>query len=776
METILQLPESFQDDLRKLRDETERFQRGEVSAAEYRSFRVPRGVYEQRESDTYMLRARCPAGAVLPHQMRALASVSQQYGNGILHVTTRQDVQVHRVLLDNLYPALVELNAAGLSTRGGGGNTVRNITGCCDAGICPDEVFDVSPHVVALTESLLPDPLSYQLPRKYKLAFSGCSRDCAGATVNDLGFIAKTKNGEAGFSVHVAGGMGLESRTATLFEEFVPAAGIHEVAEAVKRVFDQHGNRKNRNKARLRFLIEQIGLPRFRELYEHELNKLRTSRPEFAVLREFPGGSPAIPQQPASREPGDGAFDLWLQRNTTPQKQPDRLLIHIPLKLGDIDADRLTRFSHVVEQFGERLVRTTQSQNFVLRWVHESELHQLYSKLAELDLALPLPPVLRNLIACTGAATCRLGICLSRGLATAVSQELSNANLDLDAARDLRIHISGCPNACGRHPIADIGLHGVARRVNGRLMPHYVVQVGGRVAEGETRFAEGDTAVPAKSLPRLIRELVESFRASSAYPDFGKYLDESGRMLLASLAEKHQCGPDSAANDDFHYDWSASEPFSLAGRGPGECGAGVFDLIEVDLKSAREAVGNGRLLDAIVLTARSLLVTRGLQAEDAAQTLDFFKQYFVDEKLVDAAVDDLIVRAKAKLSALQSSEHDFAESEVSQFVDAVSQLYASMDASLRFKPVALTLPTVAPVERTAETPTDRQADFRGVICPLNYVKTKMLLDRMRAGETLSVLLDEPGTRNVPDSVRQDGHSVLAIDQVGTHWKVVIRKA
>ncbi len=774
METILRLPDSFQDDLRKYREETERFKRGEISAAEYRSFRVPRGIYEQREPDTYMLRCRCPAGAILPHQMRALASVSRKHGNGVLHVTTRQDVQVHRVLLDDIHPALEELHSAGLSTRGGGGNTVRNITGCCDAGVCPDEVFDVSPHVISLTESLLPDPLSYQLPRKYKIAFSGCSRDCAGATVNDLGFIAKTKNGVSGFSVHIAGGMGLESRTATLFEEFVPAARTHEVAEAVKRVFDQHGNRKNRNKARLRFLIEQIGLPRFRELYEHELNKLRASRPDFAELREFPGGSPAIGQQPASRESGGGAFGLWLQRNATPQKQPDRFLVHIPLKLGDLDADRLSRFSHVVEQFGERLVRTTQSQNLVLRWVHESELHRLYPLLAALDLALPLPPVLRNLIACTGAATCRLGICLSRGLAAVVAQELSNANLDLDVARDLRIHISGCPNACGRHPIADIGLHGVARRVNGRLMPHYVVQVGGRVAEGETRFAEGDTAVPAKNLPKLVRELVASFRASSAYPDFGKYLDESGRKLLASLAEKHQCGPDQTANDELHFDWGASEPFSLAGRGPGECGAGVFDLIEVDLKSAREAADQGRLVDAIVLAARSLLVTRGLQAEEAAQTLELFQRHFVEEQLVDSAAGGLILRAKTILSGEQT-DRAFQPTEVSRFVDAINQLYAGMDASLRFKPVASTLPAVVTDEQPTDKSPERQADFRGVVCPLNYVKTRMLLDQMRSGETLSVLLDEPGTRNVPDSVRKDGHHVLTVDQMGAHWKVVIRK-
>ena len=226
MSSILALPASFGEDLQKFQEETQRFQQGRLSAAEYRSFRVPRGVYEQRESDTYMLRIRCPAGAVLPRQLRTLASVSRRYGNGVLHVTTRQDIQVHRVRLGDLHPALVELRTAGLSTRGGGGNTVRNITGCGDAGVCPAEAFDISPYVIALTESLLPDPLSYQLPRKYKLAFSGCSRDCAGATVNDLGFLAKLHNGVRGFAVYVGGGMGADSRVGQLFEPFVPVERI----------------------------------------------------------------------------------------------------------------------------------------------------------------------------------------------------------------------------------------------------------------------------------------------------------------------------------------------------------------------------------------------------------------------------------------------------------------------------------------------------------------------------------------------------------------------
>ncbi|MGE5611548.1 MAG: hypothetical protein ACM359_20020, partial [Bacillota bacterium] len=229
--SLYQLPASLSDDLEQLRQIIEQFKTGAIPAARFQAFRVPQGIYEQRESGTYMLRVRLPAGMFLPQQMRAMAEVAKKYGNGTLHLTSRQDIQVHRVPLDNIYPAMAELAEGGLSTKGGGGNTVRNIAACYQAGVCPKEVFDVTPHVIGLTEFMLPDPLSYQLPRKYKIAFSGCSQDCAGATINDLGFISKSRDGVEGFAVYVAGGMGASSRVGTLLEEFIPTGDACRVAE-----------------------------------------------------------------------------------------------------------------------------------------------------------------------------------------------------------------------------------------------------------------------------------------------------------------------------------------------------------------------------------------------------------------------------------------------------------------------------------------------------------------------------------------------------------------
>jgi sulfite reductase (ferredoxin) len=716
-----------------------------------------------------MLRVRLPAGAILPHQMRAVAVVSRDYGDGILHVTTRQDIQVHSVPLEGIHPALVRLSEAGLSTKGGGGNTVRNITACFDAGVCPGEVFDVSPYVAALTEFLLPDPASHRLPRKYKIAFSGCSHDCAGATVNDLGFVAGRRGGEAGFSVYVAGGMGARSRVADRLEEFVPATDIHFVAEAVKRVFDQHGNRKNRNRARLRFLVHSIGLEHFQELYHAELSELRRAGLPGLQVRALPSRDRKSPSQ---EKPAAEGFGIWRKRNVVPQKQQGYCLVHIPLMLGDIPADPLQKLADVVEAHGEGMIRTTQWQNMVIRWVPEGDLTGLHRKLAELGLAEALAPILRNTVACTGAATCKLGICLSRGLARAIADKLVRGGFDLDGLGELNLHISGCPNACGRHPIARIGMFGAARRLGGRLVPHYTVQLGGKVGEGETKLAQEAGSVPARNVPAFMVEFLEAFRRSAQFPNYDAFLEAGGRKVAEQLAADYRSVPPFEEDKNYYFDWGAETPFSLAGRGPGECGAGVFDLIEVDLASARAALGEGKLFAAVCSAARALLVTQGQEPRDDADALRLFRDFFVGKGLVGASsgaiVEDALRSAVAAKPAVAfSAKHD----EVVAFVDVVQNLYDNMDSSLRFRPTSAEPEDV----KAGRFEVAKEADFRGVTCPLNYVKTKLLLGQVAKGQVVSLLLDEQGARNVPASAEQDGHSVVSATQEGGHWRVLIRR-
>lgn len=776
-EGLYRLPESLEDDLAKLRDMVDRFKSGEVSGAHFQAFRVPMGVYEQREPETFMLRVRLPAGGVLPHQMRGLATVAKTYGNGVVHVTTRQDMQVHRVPLEAIHPALVDLYEVGLSTKGGGGNTVRNITACHDSGVCQLEIFDVAPYAVALTEFFLPDRFSYELPRKYKIAFSGCSRDCAGAAVNDLGFIAKRRGGALGFTAYVGGGMGAYSRIGDLLEEFVPAAEAYLVAEAVKRVFDRHGNRKDKRRARLRFLIEQIGFEAFQKLYRSEMGKLREAPPRCPDARPLshPEWCPAEKQRSGNGRPSEESFERWRKTYLRPQRQEGYYIVDLPLFLGDMASDVLHAMASILEHYGEGMLRTTQSQNGVVRWVHESELAELYEKLSRLGLADSRPPLLSNIVACAGASTCKLGVCLSRGLAQAIADVLVRSDLDLNRFCDLKINISGCPNACGRHPASQIGFFGAARRVGGRLVPWYGVKLGARFEEGGARLASGKGMIPARNVPAFLRDFLKAFGESPQCPDFSAFLEGQGRRIADDLVDDYRHVPDFEEDKNYYFDWGAQKIFSLAGRGPGECGAGVFDLIEVDLASAAAALEEEKYFAAAALAARSLLVTRGEQPDDDREAFTLFQKHFLAEGLVDSRFEPLIARA-VKSAADDNPEGVFDRSpeDVASFVEAVRTLYDKMDASLRFAVPEAEKPEKKPAP-PAEEAVDSFRDFRGVVCPLNYVKTKLALEELKEGQTLAILLDEEGARNVPASAAAEGHEVLSVTRENEHWKIVIRK-
>ncbi len=777
------LPRGLREELEQLGGKAGQVVTGTLSEAEFRAFRVPMGIYEQRESGRYMLRCRFPAGAIRPAHLRTLAEVSRRFGNGVLHATSRQDVQVHGVTLDAIHPALVALLEAGISTKGGGGNTVRNVAGCALAGACPLEAFDVTPHVQALTGRLLADPLSFQLPRKYKLAFSGCTEDCAGATVSDVGFVATRKDGLAGFAVYVGGGLGAHSRGGEALEEFVPVDEAPLVAEAVKRVFDRHGNRRNRNQARLRFLVERIGLAELRRLYAAERDELRAALPQAPAGPATRRGADSQPTVAPQSRP-------WREGAVTPEKRPGRLAVLVPLPLGNISADSTEKLAGIGERYGEGVLRLTQEQNLSLRGVGASELASLQAELETIGLAPNRPPVLRDMTVCAGASTCRLGICLSRGLAEGVREALETSGLDLDALGPVGLHISGCPNACGRHPLAQIGLYGVAKRVDGRLVPHYVVQLGGRLGVGRTRLAAGRWTIPARAVPGFLVDFLKDF-AASGERDLDRFLDAQGAALADRLTARHASVPSFERDKNYYYDWSAEESFSLAGRGPGECGAGVFDLIELDLAGAAEALAEARYHRATTLASRALLVTRGEQPVSDAEALELFERLFIEEKLVDASFAGIVGEARA-LAGVPERELAFSEEReaAGALITAIRTLYDSMDASLRFSrapgqaessreaaPASAnrTAPSSQPAPASVSPPEVKTHDFRGVACPLNYVKTKMALDRLKTGAKLLVLLNEKGAQSVPASIAKDGHAVLSLDQDGDHWRLLVEK-
>ncbi|MHC4195332.1 MAG: Mov34/MPN/PAD-1 family protein, partial [Planctomycetota bacterium] len=377
-EPILRIPETVREDTLNYRSQVKKFLDDQTSPITFRAYRVPMGVYEQRTTGEFMVRIRIGAGLVLPFQLHRIAELSKKYGNGILHVTTRQDIQIHKVNIEDTPDILEGLLEVGLSSRGGGGNTVRNVTACSQAGVCPKEEFDVAPFAIATAEYLLQDRSSFNLPRKYKIVFSGCSQDCAFASVADLGFFAHKKDGVKGFAVYAAGGLGSNPSVAVKIEDFLKADEVFEVAEAIKRLFDKHGDRTNKHKARLRYVLARLGVEEFIKLYQRERDTFKADGLPF----EVPNIHDVLSDYPAAE--GSVTVRLWL-------------------KNGDIPANDLEKVGQIAARYGRGLVRTTQLQDLLITAVAHEDIDKVNSELKSLsiDVFADSGP---KVVACAGAA------------------------------------------------------------------------------------------------------------------------------------------------------------------------------------------------------------------------------------------------------------------------------------------------------------------------------------------------------------------------------------
>jgi sulfite reductase (ferredoxin) len=724
-EPILRIPETVREDTLNYRSQVKKFLDDQTSPIAFRAYRVPMGVYEQRTANKFMLRIRIGAGLILPFQLERIADLSQKYGNRVLHVTTRQDIQIHEVNIEDTPDVLEGLLEAGLSSRGGGGNTVRNVTACPEAGVCPKEEFDVAPFAIATAEYLLQDRSSFNLPRKYKIVFSGCSQDCAFASVADLGFFAHKKDGIKGFAVYAAGGLGSNPAVAVKIEDFLKADEVFEAAEAIKRLFDKHGDRTNKHKARLRYVLARLGVEEFIKLYQRERDTLKADGLPF----EVPNIRDVSSDYPVSE--GLVTVRLWL-------------------KNGDIPADDLQNVAQIAAKLGQGLVRTTQLQDLLITGVADEDTDKVNSELKDLGVN-----VFSNggpkVVTCTGASTCKLGLCLSRGLSDSISNSLRQTNLS-----DTIIRISGCPNSCGHHYIADIGLQGKAKRINGRLMPCYDVLVGAKMVEGDAHLAERIGTVPAKQIPDLLAETLSGGDLKTLTAKYGKISEE--------------------LPDDYFYDWGSDEPFSLAGRGPGECGAGVMDVIKVDIDEAKDAIkaipaSNESIYKAIVAAARSLLVTIGLEPKKDREIFAAFEQYLIRPGWVKPETGQLLDAALDWRIGDKNSIEDLAP-QVQDLINRVEELFLSLDANLKFKAE----PVVQKVSVENKEAKNHIIDLRGVVCPLNFVKAKLELEKLEIGDILEVLLDkgEP-VQNVPASFADQGQQVLEVKNVNGHYCVKVRR-
>jgi len=596
------------------------FQQGEMHPDVFKRFRLKQGIYGQRQADVQMVRIKIPLGDVTSEQTRTIARVSEQYATGVSHVTTRQDIQLHFVKLDQVAPLLRELAAVGLTTREACGNTVRNVTLCPLAGICPDELFDITPYAMATAQFFLRNPICEDLPRKFKFAFSGCAHDRAMTGIHDIGVMAvslgrggianrkaelsgnsisarpptddATNGSEAlGFRITVGGGLGPSPRRPYLLEEFVTPPDLLPTCEAVLRVFSRFGNRKNRSLSRIKFLLEKIGFETFYRVYHEELTRIQQGRPpllsdELLTIRPFPRAA-SVTLNTAGGSNGAGApadapgFEAWRRHNVIAQRQPGLHAVQIRLIIGDIPAPALKIIADLADQFAHGRLRATQHQNLLFRNVAAASLPALHAALAEQQLAHTGAEDLGDVIACPGTDTCGLGITASKGLARVLTEQLQlNGETDPEI-RKIAIKISGCPNSCAQHHVATIGFHGLAEKFDGRLLPAYQLHLGGRLTPQSVQFGlMFPLKFPAKRVPDVVQHLLTLYRTERQPGEsFLAYVDRTGKARfqqeLTPLTKP--AGPE--ADAELFQDWGDTADYTMDDHGAGECGTAAVNFV-----------------------------------------------------------------------------------------------------------------------------------------------------------------------------------------------------
>ncbi|MBM4133404.1 MAG: HEPN domain-containing protein [Nitrospira sp.] len=817
------IPPDILEEIETFEGEAQRLQAGDVSNDLFKPFRLQHGIYGQRQPGVQMVRIKIPFGGLNANQLRRVAELADRYGTGVGHVTTRQDIQLHFVELKDVGTVMRGLAEVGLTTREACANTVRNVTACHLAGVCQGEVFDVTPYAKTVALHLLRNPLNQSLPRKFKIAFSGCRHDCALTPIHDVGLLAaKREDGAIGFRMVVGGGLGSAPRIAQLLREFVPMNELIPTVEAVIKVFDTLGNRKNRNKARMKFVIDKLGFEEFKRRWEEAYVSLGHARPDHAPIKLLPYADEPVPlimPTPASASAGNGngngngssghglgsaetPYQMWKRTNVVPQKQPGYAVAAIKLQMGDLTAGQMQFVADLAEDYSNGNLRTTINQNLVLRWVPESRLAALYEDLVSQGLGDPGAELVEDIIACPGTDTCGLGITSSKGLARAMAEVFPPGRVPEDL-KEVSVKISGCHNSCAQHHIATIGLHGVGKRLGDHVAPHYELHLGGQV-NGTAKIGQMTVKLPAKSVPAAITHLLSVYRRDRRQGEsLSSFITRAGKVALKEELIPYTIVPTFEEDPTFYYDWEGEEEFILEDLGPGECAGGALEMIGDRILEAEQELYQAKLLAekhqysvsvnkayrAVLAAAKALLVTEGLDPATDAETFIEFERRLGQRSLVLARYKNL--GAQAGDLGQKDSSPEFAQAKIAfarGFVEvcraATEQIGKDLklaqagEAEVSAKQAAEAKPS-APAQSVAAGPDASVYDLRGVACPLNYVKTKLKLEMMDVGERLEVWLDagEP-IKNVPMSLRNDGHKILLeepLEPEAAHFKVLVEK-
>ncbi|GAB5494524.1 MAG: nitrite/sulfite reductase [Phototrophicaceae bacterium] len=613
--------------------------------------------------DTYwdapgMMRIKLPFGGLTIQQMRVLSDLADEYSDNILHVTTRQDIQLHYVHIEDTPDLMRRLAAVNITTQEACGNSVRNITACERSGVCHDELFDVTPYSDAMAQFLMGHDDVQDFGRKMKIAFSGCEQHACGLVkMHDIGFLARTieKDDETvkGFMVFVGGGLGSVPHQAKILADFVAEDKILPLSQAISRVFARHGEKQNRNRARLKFLIGKIGIEEFRRLVKEELETLPADERHTAYITD---DLPNYTEEPARQgltldgTPLPDDFYDWYRTNVYKQKQAGYSLVTIKLPLGDLTGQQMRQLADITEEFIGDNVRVTVEQNIVLRHASDKDLPQIHQRLSAIGLGNAGADTIVDITSCPGTDTCKLGIASSRGLAGELGKQLEAKRATLPPAiEDLKIKISGCFNSCGQHHVADIGFFGNSRRSGNHKVPHFQVVLGGQWQNNGGSYGLAMGAVPAKLVPDVLDIITNTYVEERDGDEiFQVWVERKGKRAMKDLIKPFMKLPTIDEQPQFFSDWGDSRIYSIADIGVGECAGEVVSLFSMEISRAESehfdalialdegsyALADQRAYSAMVLAARSLVRTAFLDVgDDTDVIIQEFKTRFYDTEL-----------------------------------------------------------------------------------------------------------------------------------------------
>lgn len=875
---MYRIPSTLNGDLDYTQSLIDQFKAGEIQAGQLKSNRVPMGIYEQRKNQHYMLRLRCAGGLVTPEQLAKIAFVGHQLSTSHLHVTTRQEIQIHNVDIEDAIPALKKLEKVGISSAGGGGNTVRNMMVDDRSGLTADEEFDVYPYVEELTSRLIAEKDSFTMPRKYKVAIDTSVATANYSYIADLGLQARIKDGQRGFRVLIAGSAASNAHTGWEVFDFLPEKDLYRAAKALKNWFHKYGNRRNRHKARMRYVFYKYGTEEAKRLYLEEFEELKKDgsidfeAPALPLEHHKPSFSPLSEKEVKSEERrvknssdffDSEAFETWKRRYAHKQTNAEGLkenlwYAYIPLRHGNNSTDFFAEVAEYLGNYGNDVIRFTKKEQIQVRNIPEEYLPNIYAFFKKLGVyQIDYPVVVTNLTCCTGADTCRLGICLPKGAIDGIAKQLLNSDLNLDAIPDFELRMNGCTNICALATWGDLGFSGRVGRVGDDPYPAYTIWL---PVKGKHEIDLQQGYIAAKKIPAFVEDYLRDVIAEQAnYADYYDYVAKRGVNIVKELIAKYkEVAPYSEEPDTF-FDFGDDEKFSLIKYGKAECSAGLFDIIEIDQDTIREKrkeveqlLGNTpqgvpadlqsggkqetskieKLLHDIVFSEnRMLLVTRGLDPRTDEDVHNGFEKEFIAAGIIPQKFKVLTNKAR-------NSESLIAEKPlIDELADLLNDLYQNMDDSLQFKLPAVQSPTdftdntdskeksagqknrseneeesvssvksvgqknrsekedksvssVKSVGQKSRSENEQKSsagepeaispdvkkDFRGVMCPMNFVKTKIALTPMQSGQILEILLDDGAPiENVPGSVKNEGHTILSTEKVENYWKVLIKK-